>query len=90
MCTERKFVNEKTDVWLLFSYSGYSGDGNEVMSVQIQSANGSGTKRSYRDRIYCKRKIWPSISVGHFLQLEWKRMALINSVGLENTDRFAP
>jgi len=61
----------------------------QFKSVHIYSANGSGTKRSYRDRIYCKRKLWPSNSVGHFLQLKWKSMKLINSVGLENTDRFA-
>jgi len=50
----------------------------QFKSVQIHSANGSGTKRSYRHTIYCKRKIWPSNSVGHFMQLEWKPMKLIN------------
>ena len=62
----------------------------QFKSVQIYSANGSGRSRSYHDRIYCKRKMWSSSSVGHFLQLEWKRMKLINYVGLENADRFAP
>jgi len=61
----------------------------KLRTVQIYSAYGSGTKGSYRDRIYCKRKIWPSTSVGHFLQLEWKLMTLFNSVGLENSDRFS-